>query len=315
MDRQTADEVVACLSGERTLYHYYRDRYSLGLLRHLSRQRPISVATLKQSPYAPLLQKPRIKNILADLGGKHLDEFHLARHDYDADQNAFVLTLGTWGSERHSEQRWKQTSRPGYNLVLQLNFCRHHDKVYQRLGCPESRFNYQKHPVSTRRNTLAWARIDLDWHSGSALIEEIQSDWIRKVNWLAARVASRLKAGNSPTDETRIYGLKCSLLAAQDYCRFVLDRYQTIWAEAMLWAAIAFLREEIGLHRIFYHSVDSGRMLKRIKGNLPPRSLYTELPRKFCFAPTNDTPEFLLADRDVKKALQRHPGVSLFHLV
>lgn len=48
MDRQTADEVVACLVGERTLYHYYRDRYGIGLLRHLSRQRPLSVAALKQ---------------------------------------------------------------------------------------------------------------------------------------------------------------------------------------------------------------------------------------------------------------------------
>ena len=57
MDRQTADEVVACLVGERTLYHYYRDRYSIGLLRHLSRRQPLSIAALKQSPYAPLLQK------------------------------------------------------------------------------------------------------------------------------------------------------------------------------------------------------------------------------------------------------------------
>jgi hypothetical protein len=314
MDRQTADEVVACLVGERTLYHYYRDRYSIGLLRHLSRQRPLSVAAVKQSPYAPLLQKPRVKNILADIGGKRLDDSQMARHDYDADQNTFVLTLDTWGSELHSEQRWKQTSRPGYNLVLQLNFCRRHDQAYQRLGHIESGFNYHGHPVSTRRNTLAWARIDLDWHSGTALIEEIQSDWIRKVGWLAERVARRLKAGKSPTDETRVYCLKCSLAATQEYCRFVLDRYQTIWAEAMLWAAIAFLRDEIGLHRIFYHSVDSGRLLKRIQGNLPPRSLYTELPRKFCFEASAEAPEFLLRDNAARKTLSRQAGLSFFRL-
>lgn len=314
MDRHTADEVVACLVGERTLYRYYRDRYSVGLLRHLSRQQPLSVAAVKKTPYAPLLQKPRVKNILADIGGKHLDDFQMARHDYDADQNTFVLTLDTWGSDRHREQRWKQTSRPGYNLVLQLNFCRRHDQAYQRLGCTESRFNYHGHPVSTRRNTLAWARIDLDWHSGTALIEEIQSDWIRTVSWLAERVACRLKAGKSPTDEIRAYGLKCSLAATQDYCRFVLDRYQSIWAEAMLWAAIAFLREEIGLHRIFYHSVDSGRLLKNIKGNLPPRSLYTELPRKFCFEASTETPEFLLRDNAARKTLSRQARLSFFRL-
>jgi len=314
MDRQTADEVVACLVGERTLYHYYRDRYSIGLLRHLSRQGALSVAALKQSPYAPLLQKPRIKNVLADIGGKQLDEFQLARHDYDTDQNDFVLTLDTWGSDCKRERCRKQTSRPGYNLVLQLNFCRRHDQLFQRLGSDDSLFNYYAHPVSRRRNTLAWARLDLDWQSGTALIEEIQSDWIRHVAWLAERVASRLRAGRPPNEVTRVYGLQCSLQAARDYCDFALPRYQTIWAEAMLWAAIAFLREELGLHRIYYHSADSGRLLKRIKGNLPPRSLYSDLPRKFCFEPGVEAPEFLLRDNGVRKTLKQQPGLSFFRL-
>lgn len=315
MDRQTADEVVACLVGERTLFHYYRDRYSLGLLRHLSRQGPLSVAALKQSPYAPLLHKPRIKHVLAELGGKQVDEFQLARHDYDADQDAFVLTLDTWGSERRSERRRKQTSRLGYNLVLQLNFSRQHDQRYARLGCcRESYFNYHGHPVSCQRNTLAWARLDLDLASGTALIEEIQSDWIRGVAWLAERVARRLQAGKKPGDEVRFYGVQCSLQTAQEYCHFVLARYSTIWAEAMLWAAIAFLREEIGLTRIFYHSAEGGRLLKRIQGSLPPRSLYTELPRKFCFAPTGEAPEFLLAEPEARKILRQHPELAFFRL-
>lgn len=314
MDRQTANEVVACLVGERTLFHYYRDRYSIGLLRHLSRQQALSVAALKQSAYAPLLQKPRIKNVLADIGGKTLDECHLAGHDYDADQDAFVLTLDTWGSERRSEQRWKQTSRPGYNLVLQLNFCRRHDRHYQALGCADGGLNYRGHPVSRCRNTLAWARLDLDWPSGTALVEEIQSDWIRRVAWLAERVACRLQSGKKPTDEISLYGVHCSLQTARDYCHFVLTRYAAIWAEAVLWAAIAFLREELGLFRIYYHSADSGRLLKGIKGNLPPRSLYTDLPRKFCFAAGAEAPEFLLRDNAVCKTLRQQSGLSFFRL-
>lgn len=314
MDRQTADEVVACLVGERTLYPYYRDRYSLGLLRHLSRQGPLSVANLKKSPYASLLQKPRIKNLLAELGGRPLDECLLAGHDYDANQDAFVLTLDTWGSERRSERPWKQTSRPGYNLVLQLNFCRQHDQRYARLGCTDSRFNYSGHPVSRQRNTLAWARLDLDLASGTALIEEIQSDWIRRVAWLAERVAWRLRSGQKPSDEIRHYGVQCSLQTAQDYCDFVLARYSAIWGEAMLWAAIVFLREEIGLPRIFYHSADSGHLLKGIKGSLPPRSLYSELPRKFCFEAVAEAPGFLLEQREVRKTLAQHRGLSFFRL-
>ncbi|MCM8579165.1 hypothetical protein [Accumulibacter sp.] len=314
MDRQTADEVLECLVGERTLYHYYRDRYSIGLLRHLSRRQALRIAALKQSPYAQLLQKPRVRNILADSGGKEIDDMQLARHDYDADQTDFVLTLGTWGSELKRETCWKQTSRPGYNLVLQLNFCRRHDRLFQRLGYTGDSFNYRGHPVSERRNTLAWARIDLDWQTGTALIEEIQSDWIRRVAWLGERVAGRLKSGQQPADETRYCGLKCSLQTTQEYCRFALGRYAAIWAEAMLWATIAFVREELGLQRIYYHSEESGRLLKNIRGKLPPRSLYTDLPRKFCFVPTQETPEFLLRASGVGKAIRRREGLSFFQL-
>lgn len=31
------------------------------------------------------------------------------------------------------------------------------------------------------RDTLAWSRIDFDFDTGEALIEEIQSDWVRRV--------------------------------------------------------------------------------------------------------------------------------------
>ena len=37
-------------------------------------------------------------------------------------------------------------------------------------------FEWTSHPVHEgRHRTLAWARIDLDWESGEALIEEIQN--------------------------------------------------------------------------------------------------------------------------------------------
>lgn len=94
MDRQIIDEIIACLQGERTVYHYYRDRYGFGLLRQLSRQggEALSVAALKKSAYAPLLNKPRIKSALARLGRDRIDEQFLAAHDHDPDQESFVLT-------------------------------------------------------------------------------------------------------------------------------------------------------------------------------------------------------------------------------
>ena len=62
----------------------------------------------------------------------------------------------------------------------------------------------------------------------------------------------------------------------------------------MLAATIWFLREEIGISRIYYHTHEYGAQLKRIRWGLPPRSLYTSLPRRFCFERTEEAPEFLV---------------------
>lgn len=320
MDIATVNEVRACLSTSRTLFHYYKDRYGIGLLRQYARtskagSRPaLTVNTLKQSRFAPLVHKPRIKGVLAQLGGSRIDEAQLALHDYDESQIPFTLTLGAWGAEGRSQWRRKQTSRPGYNLVLQLNFCKEHDAVYRMLGAPPGLFNYHGHPASSRHNTLAWARIDFDWRHNAALIEEVQSDWVRRVAWLHQSCLRRVARVGDVQAPTLFHRLECPLEATLGYCEFVLARYRDIWAEAMLWAAIDFLCNEIGFDRIFYHSVESGRLLKNIGGNLPPQSLYTDLPRRFCFEPSAEVPAFLLGEGRNEKILKRHASVKLLSL-
>lgn len=317
MDRQTTEEIIACLDGTRTVFPYYRDRYSIGLLRQLSRNRrhpPLRVCALKQSSYAPLLQKPRVKTALARLGNQPLDDQFLASHDHDPAQEYFVLTLGTWGTERRASSRFQQTSRPGLNLVLHLNLSREHDTHYRKLECQPSLFNYRGHPVSTQRNTLAWARIDLDWKTDCALIEEIQSDWVRRVDWLAGRIDRRLANGHAPDAPLNLWGMQCALKTARTYCTHVLERYASIWAEAMLWATLQFIRDELGIRHIFYHSEAGGRLLKGIRHTAPPRSLYTDLPRRFCLTSTDHAPEFLRRDRDAARVLRKHPDLSFFRL-
>ena len=51
-------------------------------------------------------------------------------------------------------------------------------------------FEWWSHPVrQDGRHTLAWARMDVDLDAGEALIEEIQSDWIREAvsEWRRSR--------------------------------------------------------------------------------------------------------------------------------
>jgi len=318
MHKQLAGEIVACLQGERTVYPYYRDRYGIGLLRHHCRQQPgrrASVATLRRSTYAGLLEKPRLKPLLATCGGS-LDEALLNAADYDAAQTPFILNLALWGNERRADWRWQQTSRPGVNLVLQLNFSGEHERLYGPLGDVDHLFTCYSHPVARQRHTLAWSRIDIDWASGSALIEEVQTDWLRYADDLEDWLLRQRQAGASDKDIVK-YGyrkLPLPLGRTLAYCRHLRERYRPIWAEAVLWAAIAFLREEIGLTHIYYHSEASGRLLKRIGWTAPPRSLYTELPRRFCFQPTTDWPEFLLADRANATLRRQNPAVGMFRL-
>jgi hypothetical protein len=316
MQRQLADEIIACLQGERTVYSYYRDRYGIGLLRHHCRQQPgrrVPVAALRRSAYAGLLEKPRIRTILAGCGHA-LDDAALAASDYDAEQSAFVLTLSTWGEERRGRWRYQQTSRPGVNLVLQLNFNREHERHYRRLGEADGLFENYGHPIARQRHTLAWARIDLDWASGTALIEEIQTDWLRRAADLERWLLTRQRAGAADDALLTYRRRQLRLRPALDYCRHVGEHYRPIWAEAMLWAAIAFVRDELGLRTLYYHSEDSGRLLKHISGWLPPRSLYTDLPRRFCFRRDAEWPDFLLADKRNRQLQRDHPGARLFCL-
>lgn len=318
MQKALADEIVACLQGERTVYSYYRDRYGIGLLRHHCRQQPgrrAPVAGLRRSAYAGLLEKPRFKPLLATCGGS-LDETLLNAADYDAAQTPFILNLDLWGDEPRSKRRWQQTSRPGVNLVLQLNFSGEHQRLFAPLGDAKHLFTYYGHPVARQRHTLAWARIDIDWASGTALIEEIQNDWLRYADDLEDWLLRQQRAGAGDQDIVKYGYRKLPLPLGQSlaYCRHLRERYRPIWAEAMLWAAIAFLREEIGIAHIYYHSEASGRLLKRIGHTAPPRSLYTELPRRFCFQPTADWPDFLLADKANAGLRRQNPAVGMFRL-
>jgi hypothetical protein len=84
------------------------------------------------------------------------------------------------------------------------------------------------------------------------------------------------------------------------YIEETLQPHMALWQEAVLAAAIWFLKEEIGISKIYYHTFEFGCKLKRISGNRPPQSLYTRLPSRFCFEKTDCAPEFLL-----KKIIER----------
>lgn len=314
MNNDLAEEIIACLPRGRTLYSYHKDRYAALLLAHQLGDETHKVAALKQTPYARLLEKPIIKTMLANAGDGLVSAERL-NMVWDDPALVFILTLSTWGNKDYDT--YYQTSRAGYNLVLQMNFTNKHEREFERLVEPHcsSAFNTSYHPVLMPgdreffRETLAWARIDLDFDTNEALIEEIQSDWIREARDVLKEII-REGEENAKHHEHFSY-LGSDLQHLRQYVDEILQPYEAVWAEAMLWAAVQFIWDELGINTVYYHSYDTGCAVKHCT---PPRSLYTSLPRKFCFQKTITPPSFLVKEKTFRKALKKVDNPYFYQL-
>lgn len=310
MQHEELEELLACLPTERTLYLYSRDLYAAQLLGIAARRYP-TIPAVKRSPFRGLLDKPTIRPLIRRCGSGALDTDTLA--GYWSEPGAmYLLTAGRWGSDSGCDN---QTSRPGYNLVLRLNFNASHDRSLMRWICPRLQgvFNHWGHPILEPaerpyfRETLAWARLDIDLAHDEVLVEEIQSDWVRYVATLAERVAA------CSADDTPICGGDFRTTAAK--ARRYLGEIQPLlgdWSQAMLSAVVDFVDRELGVSTLWYHTWECGNCLKQIHDRRkPPRSLYTRLPRQFCFEQTDAMPS-MLARRSTRRRLQRGDVAARF---
>lgn len=310
MKKEILDEVIACLPDERTLFHYFKGQYAMQLMSYVTRQCS-SVGDVKRTPFQRLLGQKDVKALLANAGSGRLSP-ELFEYPWKETSQPFVLTVDKWGDSN----KWRyQTTRDGCNLVLQLNFSEKHNRAYKRLVKPDDDFlfNYSGHPVMERdkrklyRDTLAWARIDLDLDSGEALIEEIQSDWVRRVK----DCLNGIKLGKKPW---YMDWCKCKADDFVIYAENVLAPFNALWSEAMLTAAIHFIYTELGIDRIYYHTYETGLKIKRVCCGGPPRSLYSDLPKRFCFELTDEDPEFIKEDRSFLRKRRNLKEVTWYKL-
>jgi hypothetical protein len=165
---------------------------------------------------------------------------------------------------------------------------REHNRPYYALLQPgtEHPFACGGHPHAERGLTMAWVRIDLELDAGEALIEEVQSDWIKYAELARSSLAPRVE----DLGATSYLGVHPFLVLA--YVDSVLRPHTDTWAEAALSAAIDFVRGSLGIRRIFFNSFDTGCFLKELDGG-PPRWIYSTLPRKFGFRRTYERPRAL----------------------
>jgi hypothetical protein len=309
------NEIINCLPDDRTLFRYALGEYAPILLSKYAGT-GMRIADIKRSVYRGLLEKPAVKQLIANCGkGK------LTNRDFEcieiSDRQNFVLTVGTWDRDR---KYFSQTTRNSGNLVLHLNFSKGHDRQFHHLiGDQEfSYFKYNEHPIlqcgerSYYRNTLGWARIDLDFDSGEVLIEEIQNDWLRRASRYQKRMIRYISRHPDYQKALRIHS---TIESIEHYMQQVLYPYCKMWDEAILAATIQFCIEELGIRQIYYHSFDTGNKLKKIKYGHPPRSLYTNLPKRFCFTLTDSIPLFLTRSKVVKRKLKKVKNPRWFELL
>ena len=312
MDTQLADEIIDCLPTERTLFRYYKGHFANLILAIVS-ARYATVDELKRSPFERLTKRPEVKPVLAKQGNGEINQ-QAFQQAWQEPSHCFRLSIGRWHGSPGTRG---QTSRRGVNLVLQLNFSNQHNRTYRHLYKPQrdNVFNYYAHPVANGANgrateeTLAWARIDLDASFSEALIEEIQSDWVRRAGW-EMKYIERCEKRGTPA---RAYKSDADQFNRLKYLREVLLPYLAIWQEVMLAATIWFLRQEFGIRRVFIHTPEGGKAVKKIRGSAPPRSIYYSLPRKFCFETTAEAPGFIAQEKSYRK-LAKNKSVMWQHL-
>ena len=311
MNTQLLEEVLASLRGERTLFHYHRDGYATYLLRRvIADQEAVALRDLRQSRWASLLNRPLIREILARCGNGFLHKKQLT-DIWVEPVEPFILTIGTWGDSE--DYQWDQISRPGSNLVLQLNLCNHWQGQFQGLVRePANDYFGYSHPISeTRKMTLAWARLDFDFDTNEVLVEEIQSDLIRGVASMQRVARAALYNSNA---EFQYWGNRISAYKFNLFASRFLATFKKTWHEAMLAATVTFVFDELGVEHLYYHTFETGSALKNIEYRQPPRSIYTELPEKFCFEETHKAPEFLQRNRYSRKKLKKLKNCRWFYM-
>ena len=321
------DILVRDLPGELA-YPYFKGREAAWVL-HQRLKKDVQIARLRRGPLGALVTRPGIRETVTECGDGRLTAERLlpladplrlfemkgqlptgrpAEAAFDALCAAeilpFIVTFDSWLNEGDDDLQWNQTSRRGCNLVVQVNFPDSYAEEFRALFGSHERANleYWSHPV--RRDgpiTMSWARLDMDPDGEEVLIEEIQSDWLRAVS----RNKHHLKRHRTKSDRALI----------EKFIEITAARFGKVWAEATMLAALAVARNLLRARRIWLHQPHSGAKLKRITDRLPPRSIYTDLPRRFCFEPTHRAPEILYRARSQAVHRLRRQHLPVFWMM
>jgi hypothetical protein len=290
-------------------YYYYQDKYLVDLVVEKGgSEEYVKTGQLKGSFAEKLLQKEWFKKEFSSnnggIGIKLSDlESYWPEHTLE-----FDISVANWGEnpKKHQKDTWFQTSRSGYNLVLQVNLNQEHFKLYNSWLKPrwhgEGIFNCTCHPVSEKQITLGWIRLDIDFETDEVLIEEIQTDWLREINSLA----KKLKNDNDNKHKKILQNESVDGQLA-DFWKYYnyMQPVSKIWDELFMSIALWFAKKELQIQNVWMHTFESCLLFKDQNYSKPPRSIYSKLPKRMGFVLSDKAPLFLMREIYLKRYFRK----------
>lgn len=247
-------------------------------IRELRRIVPISIKKLK-SEHSKLFNS--CKDIIVFAGGKDITDDVLS--DFEAQQLStnYLVEYSGWNDNL---QRSVEDNREVGQLVLQIVATPEMieemstDKTYELFNLINETSERSGHPAA--KNQIGWARLELNEDEEYILIDEIQCDHMNAIS----RIYKEKYQDSTYEEHMRDkWGL------SEEEMKNITEKLKEIIKPfpLVVTEAISEFAKKNGFKKLFWHTYESG---KKLKHNEPPKSLYTVIPRKNYFQPTEERP-------------------------
>lgn len=245
-------------------------------LTQLKKLLPISVKELKTKNMA---LANSLKDLIIFSKGRDLTPEVVAEFEEGLDTDEYPIEFTTW---RSPQQRSVKSKVP--QLVLNIIASpevldeMRRDGSYNLFEKINETSKESGHPMV--EDQLGWARVELHPSEKYLLIDEIQADHLNAID----RINNENYQGRSYKDHIKSrYDLTEEQW--QTICQN-LKKHLKDFSDIAIQAVRNFATAN-GYTKIFYHTYESGKQLKR---NAPPKSMYTEVPKKNMFLPSPEKP-------------------------
>ncbi len=247
-------------------------------VRALRRVVPISIKELRKK-YPKLATSA--KDIIVFSKGKELTSEML--DDYEAGQPSFNYRIeySGWDYQQRSVEN-RDVNQLVLSVIAPWPIVRAlHSDPGSRAGGLFDLINdsgrMAGHPWAD--NQIGWARLELDEENKIILVDEIQSDHMNALG----RIARHRYSGYNTY-------MKDKWKLSNDEINVVVKKLKGMiksFPDLMTEAISAFAKAN-GFKKLYWHTYESGRKLKG--AGTPPKSLYTTVPKRNYFKPTDERP-------------------------